>query len=46
MTNLIVLCIKIRNAGLDDQGLLSHLSEVTAGGVRGMFAISRAMLQH
>lgn len=31
LTNLLVLCLMLRNAGIDDQGLLGHLSEATAG---------------
>ena len=31
LSNLIVLLFRIRNAGLDDGGLLAHLSEATAG---------------
>lgn len=34
--NLIVLGLMMLNAGLDDQGLLSHLSEATAGAWRGV----------
>lgn len=33
--NLITLGMMILNAGLDDQGLISHLSEATAGAWRG-----------
>jgi hypothetical protein len=36
MTSMLVFCMMLRNAGLDDQGLMSHLSEVTAGGLRGV----------
>ncbi|KAJ9094470.1 hypothetical protein QFC21_006009 [Naganishia friedmannii] len=35
MINLIVFCLMLRNAGLDDQGLIGHLSEATAGAWRG-----------
>lgn len=31
LSNLLVLLFRIRNAGLDDGGLLAHLSEATAG---------------
>ncbi len=31
LSNLIVMLLRIRNAGLDDGGLLVHLSEATAG---------------
>jgi hypothetical protein len=34
--NLIVLGLMMLNAGLDDQGLISHLSEATAGAWRGV----------
>lgn len=34
LSNLIVLLFRIRNAGLDDGGLLAHLSEATAGSLR------------
>jgi hypothetical protein len=34
--NLITLGMMILNAGLDDQGLISHLSEATAGAWRGV----------
>ena len=34
--NVINLGMMILNAGLDDQGLISHLSEATAGAWRGM----------
>ncbi|KAJ9098482.1 hypothetical protein QFC19_006349 [Naganishia cerealis] len=35
MINLIVFCLMLRNAGLDDQGLITHLSEANAGAWRG-----------
>lgn len=35
MTSMLVFCMMLRNAGLDDQGLMTHLSEVTAGGLTG-----------
>jgi hypothetical protein len=34
--NLIVFGLMMLNAGLDDQGLISHLSEATAGAWRGV----------
>jgi hypothetical protein len=37
MINLIVFCLMLRNAGLDDQGLIGHLSEATAGAWRGKY---------
>lgn len=36
ITNLIVLLLRIRNAGLDDSGLITHLSEATAGSLSGV----------
>lgn len=36
MTSMLVFCMMLRNAGLDDQGLMTHLSEVTAGGLTGV----------
>ncbi|KIJ30480.1 hypothetical protein M422DRAFT_36545, partial [Sphaerobolus stellatus SS14] len=36
LSNLLVLLFKIRNAGLDDGGLITHLSEATAGSLSGV----------
>ncbi|CAL1697489.1 unnamed protein product [Somion occarium] len=36
LSNLLVLLIRIRNAGLSDSGLLAHLSEATAGTLSGV----------
>ncbi|KAF8121154.1 hypothetical protein EV363DRAFT_1569716 [Boletus edulis] len=36
LSNLVVLLLRIRNAGLSDGGLLTHLSEVTAGSLNGI----------
>ncbi|KAG8964145.1 hypothetical protein FRC03_002153 [Tulasnella sp. 419] len=36
LSNLIVFLLRIRNAGLDDSGLLNHLSEATAGSLSGV----------
>lgn len=36
LSNLIVLLLRIRNAGLDDSGLITHLSEGTAGSLSGV----------
>ncbi|TDL19794.1 hypothetical protein BD410DRAFT_726688 [Rickenella mellea] len=36
LTNLLVLLLKIRNAGLSDGSLLAHLSEATAGSLNGV----------
>ncbi|KAF8310659.1 hypothetical protein DL93DRAFT_1580807 [Clavulina sp. PMI_390] len=36
LSNLLVLLLRIRNAGLDDGGLLAHLSEATAGSLSGV----------
>lgn len=36
LTNLLVLLIRILNAGLSDGGLLIHLSEATAGTLSGI----------
>ncbi|KAG8215546.1 hypothetical protein J3R82DRAFT_9208 [Butyriboletus roseoflavus] len=36
LSNLLVLLLRIRNAGLSDGGLLTHLSEVTAGSLNGI----------
>jgi len=36
LSNLVVLLLRIRNAGLSDGGLLTHLSEATAGSLNGI----------
>ncbi|KZT51281.1 hypothetical protein CALCODRAFT_145928 [Calocera cornea HHB12733] len=36
LTNLLVLCLRLRNAGLTDGGLVVHLSEATAGSLNGV----------
>lgn len=36
LSNLLVLLLRIRNAGLSDGGLLVHLSESTAGSLNGV----------
>lgn len=36
LSNLLVLLLRIRNAGLSDGGLLTHLSEATAGSLSGV----------
>jgi hypothetical protein len=36
LSNLLVLLLRLRNAGLDDNGLLAHLSEATAGSLNGI----------
>ncbi|EJF58899.1 hypothetical protein DICSQDRAFT_90018 [Dichomitus squalens LYAD-421 SS1] len=36
LSNLLILLIRIRNAGLSDRGLLAHLSEATAGTLNGV----------
>lgn len=36
LSNLLVLLIRIMNAGLSDSGLLAHLSEATAGTLSGI----------
>lgn len=36
LSNLLVLLLRIRNAGLSDGGLLAHLSEATAGSLSGV----------
>jgi len=36
LSNLLVLLIRIRNSGLSDSGLLTHLSEATAGTLSGV----------
>lgn len=36
LSNLLVLLLRIMNAGLSDGGLLTHLSEATAGSLSGV----------
>lgn len=36
VTNLLVFCIQLRNAGLSDGGMVAHLSEVVASGLTGV----------
>jgi len=36
LSNLLILLLRIRNAGLSDAGLLAHLSESTAGSLNGV----------
>lgn len=36
LSNLLVLLLRIRNAGIPDSGLLTHLSEATAGSLNGI----------
>jgi len=36
LTNLIVLCLRLRDSGLTDGGLVVHLSEATAGSLNGV----------
>ncbi|PVF92514.1 hypothetical protein CPB86DRAFT_791078 [Serendipita vermifera] len=36
LSNLLVLLLRLRNAGIDDGGLLTHLSEATAGSLSGV----------
>lgn len=36
LSNLLVLLLRLRNAGIDDGGLLTHLSEATAGSLNGI----------
>jgi len=36
LSNLLVLLLRIRNAGFDDAGLITHLSEATAGSLSGV----------
>lgn len=38
MTQLLSFAFMLRNAGIDDQRLVEHLSEATAGGLTGTFA--------
>jgi len=36
LSNLLVLLLRVMNAGLSDSGLLTHLSEATAGSLNGI----------
>lgn len=36
LSNLLVLLLRILNAGMSDSGLLAHLSEATAGSLNGV----------
>ncbi|KAH7909487.1 hypothetical protein BJ138DRAFT_1102638 [Hygrophoropsis aurantiaca] len=36
LSNLLVLLLRIRNAGISDSGLIAHLSEATAGSLNGV----------
>ena len=36
MTNLLAFAFMLRNAGIDDQRLIEHLSEATAGSLTGL----------
>ncbi|KAG8805664.1 hypothetical protein FRC18_006544 [Serendipita sp. 400] len=36
LSNLLVLLLRMRNAGIDDGGLITHLSEATAGSLSGI----------
>ncbi|CEL56695.1 putative protein YML020W OS=Saccharomyces cerevisiae (strain ATCC 204508 / S288c) GN=YML020W PE=1 SV=1 [Rhizoctonia solani AG-1 IB] len=36
LSNLLVLLLRVKNAGLDEQGLVVHLSEATAGSLSGI----------
>lgn len=36
LSNLLALLLRVRNAGLSDSGLLTHLSEATAGSLNGI----------
>ncbi|KZP32722.1 hypothetical protein FIBSPDRAFT_722375 [Athelia psychrophila] len=36
LSNLIVLLLRVMNAGISDSGLLAHLSEATAGSLNGI----------
>lgn len=36
LSNLLILLLRIRNVGLSDGGLLTHLSEATAGSLSGV----------
>jgi hypothetical protein len=43
MTNLLCFAFMLRNAGIDDQRLVEHLSEATAGGLTGEYAVSSCL---
>ena len=36
LSNLLILLLRLRNAGIDDAGLIAHLSEATAGSLNGV----------
>jgi hypothetical protein len=36
LSNLLVLLLRVMNVGLSDSGLLTHLSEATAGSLNGI----------
>ncbi|KAF8604389.1 hypothetical protein BDV93DRAFT_507709 [Ceratobasidium sp. AG-I] len=36
LSNLLILLLRVKNAGLDEQGLVIHLSEATAGSLSGI----------
>jgi hypothetical protein len=36
LSNLLVLLLRVKNVGLSDSGLLTHLSEATAGSLNGI----------
>ncbi|KAL7414033.1 hypothetical protein BDY24DRAFT_339982, partial [Mrakia frigida] len=36
VTNLLIFCLQLRNAGLSDGGMVAHLSEVVASGLTGV----------
>ncbi|EJD53220.1 hypothetical protein AURDEDRAFT_110929 [Auricularia subglabra TFB-10046 SS5] len=36
LSNLLILLLRLRNAGIDDAGLIAHLSEATAGSLSGV----------
>lgn len=36
VTNLLIFCLQLRNAGLSDGGLVAHLSEAVASGLTGV----------
>ncbi len=36
LSNLLVLLLRVTNVGLSDSGLLTHLSEATAGSLNGI----------
>lgn len=36
LSNLLVLLLRVTNIGLSDSGLLTHLSEATAGSLSGI----------